>query len=61
FMTGIKCENHSASIILLKKIYSIDNTKISHAKKERIDKQYYIDFRITKDDAEDIIRLSQQK
>lgn len=44
FKVGIKCENHSASIILLKEIFAKDNLfeMISFAKKERIDKQYYI-------------------
>lgn len=34
-LTGIKCENHSATIILLKKLFRIDNTKISFAKKRK--------------------------
>src|SRR5665647_921994 len=42
FATGIKCENHTAAIILLKKVFSIDNTDLEHAKTERIDKQYYV-------------------
>jgi uncharacterized protein (UPF0332 family) len=37
--TGIKCENHSATIILLKRIFGIDNSHISFAKRERVDKQ----------------------
>jgi len=56
FKTGIKSENHSASIILLKKIFEIDNSDIFFAKKERIDKQYYIDFNITKTDVQDSIQ-----
>jgi uncharacterized protein (UPF0332 family) len=56
FRTGIKSENHSVSIILLKKIYGIDNSKISYYKKERIDKQYYVDFKITKEEVEDSIK-----
>jgi uncharacterized protein (UPF0332 family) len=50
FKIGIKCENHSASIILLKELFEIDNTDIFSAKKERIDKRYYTDFKITKQD-----------
>ena len=54
FKCGIKCENHSAAILLLKDIFSL--TKLSNdlaeAKKERIDKQYYTDFRITKKEVE---------
>lgn len=44
FKTGIKCENHAGSILLLKllfdKIELFD--MISKAKEERIDKQYYV-------------------
>jgi len=42
FTTGIKCENHSAAIILLDDIFGIDNSAIKSAKSERIDKQYYV-------------------
>jgi uncharacterized protein (UPF0332 family) len=42
FATGIKCENHSAAIILLNEIFLIDNSAITSAKAERIDKQYYV-------------------
>lgn len=55
FRTGIKCENHSASIILLKEVFNIDNMVISYAKKERIDKQYFVDFSIAKDEVEELI------
>lgn len=40
FKIGIKSENHSASIILLKNLFNHDNKEIFDAKKERIDKQY---------------------
>lgn len=42
FATGIKCENHSATIRLLKSIFGIDTAAIESAKAERIDKQYYV-------------------
>ena len=42
FATGIKCENHTAAIILLTEVFAIDNTDLDHAKTERIDKQYYV-------------------
>jgi len=44
FKTGIKCENHSGSILLLKLLYDDEDLYqlISNAKKERIDKQYYV-------------------
>src|SRR3989338_1738904 len=45
FKIGIKSENHSASIILLNKLFeNKDLVKtISWAKEERIDKQYYVE------------------
>lgn len=52
FAVGIKCENHSSGIILLKELFEIDNSLIKKAKKERIDKQYYTNFSITKKEVE---------
>ena len=59
FKVGIKSENHSASIILLKEIFDFDNEDILEAKKERIDKQYYVDFNITKKEVEDTIKKAE--
>lgn len=44
FRIGIKCENHSGSILLLKLLLEKNDLfkLISDAKKERIDKQYYV-------------------
>ena len=44
FRTGIKCENHSGSILLLKLLFDKQELfkLISNAKEERIDKQYYV-------------------
>jgi uncharacterized protein (UPF0332 family) len=55
FQVGIKCENHTASIMLLEPVFDLNSRDISFARKERIDKQYYVDFSITRDDAEDMI------
>src|SRR3989338_9292281 len=55
FKIGIKSENHSASIILLKDLFGQNNKDIFEAKTERLDKQYYVDFIITKKDVEDAI------
>jgi uncharacterized protein (UPF0332 family) len=60
FRTGIKCENHSASIFLLKEVFNIDSSSIYFAKKERIDKQYYVDFSITEEEVETIIRTAEE-
>lgn len=59
FRVGIKCENHSASITLLKKIFNLDNSDIHFAKKERVDKQYYTDFNLVKKDISDLIRRTE--
>jgi len=44
FKVGIKCENHGGSILLLKLLFDKDKLYklISDAKKERIDRQYYV-------------------
>ena len=59
FRVGIKSENHSASIILLKELFLFDNKEVSDAKTERIDKQYYVDFVISKEDGKDTIRKAE--
>lgn len=59
FRVGIKCENHSAAIILLKELFNVDNSLISYAKKERIDKQYYVDFKIMKIEVEELIQAAE--
>jgi len=56
FRTGIKCENHSAGVIILEEVFGIDTTALSTAKKERIDTQYYVDTVATKQDVDDMIR-----
>lgn len=59
FKVGIKCESHSASIILLKELFSIDNSDIFFAKKERVDKQYYTDFYITKEEILEAVKIAE--
>ena len=60
FKTGIKCENHAGSIILLTELFAVDNSKIEFAKKERVDKQYYVDFKISIKEAENLILLAKE-
>lgn len=60
FRVGIKCENHTASIILLKAVFNINNRELSFAKKERIDKQYYTDFHITKEEVTEAIETTEE-
>jgi uncharacterized protein (UPF0332 family) len=61
FKVGVKCENHSGSIILFKNLFGrIDLHKtIKFAKKERIDKQYYVDFILTKTSAIDLLKKAE--
>jgi len=61
FKCGIKSENHSASILILKELFGKQDLagEISFGKKERIDKQYYTDFKVTKQDCEDMIQKAE--
>ena len=59
FKVGIKCENHTGAIIMLDALFGIDNKPISEAKKERIDKQYYIDFSIAREEVEELITATE--
>ena len=60
FRVGIKCENHGGSILLLKLLFGeyYLYKLISNAKKERIDKQYYVTTEkdeITKEIADELL------
>lgn len=57
---GIKSENHSGTIILLKELFNIDNQSLQNAKKERIDKQYYVDFKATVKDVQNGITTAEE-
>jgi len=64
FRVGIKCENHGASILLLKLLFEKNDLSklISEAKKERIDKQYYVTTEkddVTKEVAEELLNNSE--
>jgi len=56
FKAGIKCENHSASAIIMKEVFSLDNLDIVNAKSERVDKQYYTGFDIAKQEVLEAIK-----
>ena len=58
--TGIKCENHMRSIIILKELFNLDNYKILSAKTERVDKQYYVDFKVTREQVEKMIEEAKE-
>jgi uncharacterized protein (UPF0332 family) len=56
FRVGIKSENHTISIWLLRELFEIDNKPIKKAKKERIDKQYYVDSNVLEQEVKGMIR-----
>ncbi len=60
FRVGIKCENHSAAIALLKEVFDVDNSEMASAKRERIDKQYYIDFSIAREEVGELIEAAER-
>lgn len=60
FRIGIKCENHTAAIILLKEVFEIDNTTILKAKTDRVDKQYYVDFTVNQQEANNSIKTAEE-
>lgn len=65
FKIGVKCENHAASIMLLRRIFRRNDLSriISKAKKERIDKQYYVaskeDFVLTGEIAQEMVKTAE--
>jgi uncharacterized protein (UPF0332 family) len=59
FATGIKCENHTAAIILLEDVFGIDSSAIESAKTERIDKQYYVTSAPVRDEVVDLIKAAE--
>ena len=61
FRAGVKCENHAGSILLLKLLFDDGElfNLISDAKKERIDKQYYVTTEkddLTKEIADELLK-----
>lgn len=44
FKCGIKCENHSGAVLLIKELFRLENlySIFSEFKKDRIDNQYYV-------------------
>lgn len=55
FKAGVKCENHSAAIILLRNLFGQEELykTISKAKEERIDKQYYVSSKKTEEETKE--------
>lgn len=59
FRIGVKCENHTAAIILLQDVFGIGNESMCEARAERIDKQYYVDFDITEQETKEAIKSAE--
>ncbi len=60
FKCGIKSENHTGAIILLKELFDIDTDLLENAKKERVDKQYYVDFKTTEKELKEAIDTAEE-
>jgi len=62
YKTGIKCENHTGSILLLNLLFNQENLskKLLSAKEERIDKQYYVsskeEFQLNRESTEETMK-----
>ena len=58
FKVGVKCENHAGSIVVFRELFGRKDLyrTVSFAKKERIDKQYYVSLVLTKKSAVDLYR-----
>ena len=66
FKCGIKCENHSGAVVLIKELFQLEELYIifSEFKKDRIDNQYYISILdsepINKEKCNERIRTAQK-
>ncbi len=60
FRAGIKCENHAAAITILAEIFGMDARPIAQAKRERIDKQYYVSSTIARKDVEELLDTAEE-
>lgn len=65
YKTGIKCENHTGSILLLDLLFDLGDLhkKILFAKEERIDKQYYVvskdEFQLDKESTDNMVKSAE--
>ena len=61
FATGIKCENHTGCILLLKDLFRKNDLSqnLNSAKEERVDKQYYTDYQVTKEEVDQFLASAQ--
>lgn len=59
FATGIKCENHTAAILLLDEVFGVDSSALESAKIERLDKQYYVSSAPVRGEVVSLIRTAE--
>jgi len=59
FACGIKCENHTVAGWLLADVFDLDNTVLESARKERLDKEYYVPAAPVRPDVEALIRTAE--
>jgi uncharacterized protein (UPF0332 family) len=60
YKCGIKSENHTGTILLIRELFDIDSKMLEQAKKERVDKQYYVDFKATEKDVIQGIAIAEE-
>jgi len=59
FACGIKCENHTVAGWLLSDVFGLDSTVFESARKERLDKEYYVPAAPVRPDVEALIRTAE--
>ena len=59
FACGIKCENHTVTSWLLADVFGLDNSALESAKKERLDKEYYVPAAPVRPEVEALIRTAE--
>lgn len=59
YKIGIRCENHSGAIMILSELFGIDGSSIKFAKTERVDKQYYVDYKTSEEQTANLIELAE--
>jgi len=60
YAVGIKCENHSAAIIIMKEVFGLDDSLIKKAKAERIDQQYTTTFKVNSQQVAKSIKIAEK-
>jgi len=59
FACGIKCENHTVASWLLADVFEMDNAVLESAKKERLDKEYYVPAAPVRPEVEAFIKTAE--